>query len=102
MSQIKRIIFASYKNIYGLKMNESKLSIIHLNTCRKIMHQPLDIFCKWLIPNDHETILGIQMCNLCNDVLSWNEIIKKIIHPYFSGLQNIQQCMVKFVLQRVM
>lgn len=100
MSQIKRMIriFASYKNIYGLQVNESKLSIIRLNTCRKIMPQPLDIFCKWLIPNDHETILGIQMCNLCNDVLSWNEMIKKIIRPYFSGLQNIQQCTVKFVL----
>jgi hypothetical protein len=92
MSQIKRMIriFASYK------------TIIRLNTCRKIMPQPLDKFCKWLTPNDHETILGIQMCNLCNDVLSWNEMIKKIKRPYFSGLQNIQQCMVKFVLQRVM
>lgn len=42
------------------------------------MPQPLDIFCKWLVPNDHETILGIQVCNLCNDDLSWNEMIKNL------------------------
>jgi len=75
-------IFTSYKNIYGLKVNESKLPIIILNTCKGML-QPLKIFCNWLIPNDHETILNIQVGNLCNDDLSWNEMIKKNYTPIF-------------------
>lgn len=56
-------IFEFYNLIYGLNLNENKSSIILLSTRTKTT-QPLDISCKWFIPSDHKTILGIQVDNL--------------------------------------
>lgn len=69
-------IFQTYKEVSGLKLNESKSSIIPLEICTG-MAKPSDISCKWLIPGEHEAILGIQVGSLYNDDISWNEMIKK-------------------------
>jgi hypothetical protein len=43
--------FAFYKEVFCLKLNENKSSIIFLRTCIGML-KPLDILYKWYIPND--------------------------------------------------
>ncbi len=43
--------FAFYKEVFCLKLNENKSSIILLGTCIGML-QPLDILYKWHIPSD--------------------------------------------------
>lgn len=78
MSEIRGIfdIFHTYKNVSGLKLNEGKSTMIPLG--RSIGTQrPPNLPCKWLVPGDHEAILGIQVGSLYSDDAAWNEMIKK-------------------------
>jgi len=43
--------FASYKEVFCLKLNENESSIILLGTCIGML-QPLDILYKWYIHSD--------------------------------------------------
>jgi hypothetical protein len=56
-------IFQVYKEVSGLKLNESKSSVIPLGSSLG-SPPPLNICCKRLAPGDHEAILGIQVGSL--------------------------------------
>jgi hypothetical protein len=79
LSHIRKLLqlFNDYKVVSGLKLNESKSSVIPLETSMG-MAKPPDIPCKWLFPGDQEGLLGIQMGSLYCDDASWNEMVKKL------------------------
>jgi hypothetical protein len=69
-------IFQVYKNVFGLKLNESKSTIIPSGSSIGDL-PPANLPCKWLAPGDHEAILGIQVGSLYSDDAAWNEMIRK-------------------------
>jgi hypothetical protein len=79
LSHIRKLLqlFNDYKEVPGLKLNESKSSVIPLGTSMG-MAKPPDIPCKWLVPGDHKGLLGIQVRSLYCDDASRNKMVKKL------------------------
>lgn len=74
--QVLLNLFEAYRATSGLKLNALKSSVIPLGAATG-MPPPRDITCKWLIPGEHASVLGIEVGSLYNDDISWNEMVKK-------------------------